>query len=512
MLGNFKRIPPFSWRIQGTLKSGGNLQTPRYYLANTGVREYNFSYALGYQKEKWGATVFYSQFNTRLGIFTGSHIGNLTDLKAAFSQIQPADTAVFSYAIDRPYQQILHELFKANAYIRTGERSKLSLTYARQFNDRREYDRHKPLNDSLAALNLPELRYKITTHLADLIWEHSNIRALKGSMGISGLWQANTYRGRLFIPNFENGALGAFVSERLIKTKYELEAGIRYDIRRLQVFTWENNLYIQPQFHFQNFSGGLGAIFKLFPGMMISCNLGSAWRAPGVNELFSNGLHHGAAAIEIGDRSLQSERSYQATATVNYHQQKWDAEVSIYYNHIFDFIYLHPDSLPALTIRGAFPSFHYNQADVILKGIDASAKYTFDEHWTLHGRASLLRAFNQKMNDWLIMMPADRYEGKLSYSLKDKGKWKKPGVSLTIAQVMKQWRVPSGIDFAPPPGAYTLVHLNIVSQLMLGKNIFSIQLHVNNLLNKAYRDYTDRFRYYSDAIGRNVSVKLNYLF
>jgi iron complex outermembrane receptor protein len=35
---------------------------------------------------------------------------------------------------------------------------------------------------------------------------------------------------------------------------------------------------------------------------------------------------------------------------------------------------------------------------------------------------------------------------------------------------------------------------------------------VSNLLNTSYRDYMDRFRYFTDAIGRSISLRLKYRF
>jgi iron complex outermembrane receptor protein len=70
--GNLKKNEQsngLSWRVQGTFKRNGNIQAPHYYLANTGVREINFSTALGYEKYHWGFDVFFSRFSTQLGIF-----------------------------------------------------------------------------------------------------------------------------------------------------------------------------------------------------------------------------------------------------------------------------------------------------------------------------------------------------------------------------------------------------------------------------------------------------------
>ncbi|HEY1038264.1 MAG TPA: TonB-dependent receptor plug domain-containing protein, partial [Bacteroidia bacterium] len=145
--GNFDKIKGFAWRVQGTIKKSGDLKTPDYYLKNTGVEEQNFSYTLGYHRKKFGAEIFYSQFNTKIAVFSSSHIGNLSDLYAAFASAKPQDSlAQFSYTISRPYQQIAHELVKAKIHIHTGLRSRFYITGAYQYNLRQEFDKHKPKN------------------------------------------------------------------------------------------------------------------------------------------------------------------------------------------------------------------------------------------------------------------------------------------------------------------------------------------------------------------------------
>ena len=208
--GNFSKFAALRWRLQGTMKRGGNVNSPDYYLKNTGLREYNFSYAVAYVKPKHGIEFFYSQFNTDIGIFSASHFGNLTDLQQAFESEQPLESANFTYNLDRPRQHIEHELFKTKGYLSTGKKGKISLTYARQYNKRFEYDKHAPLNDSLANLNLPALQFELTTHTAEVIWEHIRLNSFKGSIGINGIHQGNTYEGRFFIPNFEKIGAGVF--------------------------------------------------------------------------------------------------------------------------------------------------------------------------------------------------------------------------------------------------------------------------------------------------------------
>ena len=516
--GKFKQVPAFSWRIQGSLKQNGTIAAPDYLLINTGLKEYNFSYELGWKKKNYGAELFYSQFNTTLGIFGASHIGNLTDLQRAFDSKVPLESTSFTYAINRPYQHVEHELFKAKFYINTGKVGKLNLVYARQYNWRYEYDKHGPLNDLLASKNQPSLEFHLTTHTLDLNWSHVRKNGFKGTIGAQGMQQANTYRGRMLVPSFENGGFGVFVIENWKYKRWEIEAGLRYDLKQLSVYQSEkstnnSSLLVKTSHPFEQASASIGANYTVDTTWKYMLNLGTAWRAPSVNELYSNGLHHGAAAVEYGNSALKVEQAYVATFTGLYTpNEDLHIEVSPYYNYIQGFIYRQPTPTPVLTIRGAFPGFNYTQTDAILRGLDVFASYHFTHWLEWKVKGSMLRAWNQGANNWLILMPADRIETEFGFHWDHNQRLKHIYIGPSIQYVAKQTRVPAGSDFVDPPSAYWLTSLHVATHFRMGRNHAEIGLQITNLLNTRYRDYMDRFRYFTDAMGRNISLRLKYRF
>ncbi len=512
--GNFNKLKAFSWRVQGTLKKGGTISAPNYNLVNTSLNEYNFSYNLGWKKPTYGVDFFYSQFNTTLGIFGASHIGNLTDLQKAFNSSAPLYTGEFTYKIERPYQHIEHELFKVKAFLVTGNVGKIYLTYARQYNLRNEFDKHRPRNDSLAKLNLPELEFELTSHSTDIVWEHNSIKRFTGSIGISGFTQGNTYSGRVLIPNYRNYNGGIYLIERWRKNKIEIEGGLRYDYRWLQIFKYTNlgnanYELVSPIQTFENFTENLGFIYKKDSTLNFSINLGSAWRAPSVNELYTDGLHHGAAALEYGNDKLKSERTYNIIFTTRYvPNKKLFIEISPFYHHIKNFIFRQPSLMPVLTIHGAFPAFFFKQTDANLYGCDFYINYKLVKQLELISKASLLRAWNRNENTWLILMPSDRYEAEILYRFHSFKKVKSSYISASSLFVTKQWRVPANSDFAPPPAQYYLLNIHASCSIEIKNQVVELGISVFNALNKSYRDYLDRFRYFTDAMGRNVAVRL----
>ena len=508
---------PVAGRLQGTLRRGGNLRAPDYFLENTGVSEANYAATLGLQRKSWQSEVFFSQFFTRNAIFEGSHIGNLTDLQNAIDRGRPLSDGSFSYELGRPLQRVAHYLLKVKNQFKTGEAGKLSLQYARQFNRREEFDAHKRFSELPSNFDNPEMMFEITTHTIDADWEHKSWRHFSGSIGAQWIEQVNTTDRGGLIPDFNTRSAGIFWIERWRKYPFplEFEAGVRYDFRRLNVSNRGQEV-IDRKLNFNNLSGTFGAIYKVNDEFDIRLHAGSAWRAPGVNELFSDGVHHGSASYEKGRSDLKAEQAFNTSLTFGFdNERNFSASVSLYRNFIHDFIYLQPQQPPVLTIRGAFPSFAYEQTDARLTGLDWNADWKPIRQLSVSSSGSLLRARNQSTGEWLTLMPSDRIRQGVRWNLGQEGKlllFQDSYAGFSAVHVFKQTRVPDNQDFAPPPPGFTLFDFEAGTTFDFGNNKANIGLAVQNIFNTAYRDYLNRLRYYSDEMGRNVSVRLKLTF
>ncbi|WP_229598262.1 TonB-dependent receptor [Runella aurantiaca] len=506
--GGLKKWKGFGWRLQGTLKNGGNIRTPDYFLANTGVREQNFSAAAGYRSVKLGAEVFYSQFHTNLGIFSGSHIGSTSDLLNVIQNGEPFIKADFNRAIERPNQLVDHDLLKIKAY-RQFSGNRLSLTLGRQHNQRAEYDLHGP-----QAAVKPALLFRITTLTGDVVLEHKPIaKEITGQIGFSGLYQYNFTDGRPLIPDFEQSNAGAFVIERWIKQKWEWEAGLRYDMRWLQVYRFIGQTLDQRNHQFNSWSGTVGSVFNANSHLSIRANFGTGWRPPSVNELYSKGVHHGAAAYEEGNETLRPETAYNLMGNLEYTSECFRAEIGLYHNSIQNFIYLKPQPEPILTIRGAFPYFKYFQTNATFSGADVTTEWNITPRWEHTAKISYLRAYDQVANDYLVAIPANRVENGFRYKIGKVIHSHDSFVSIGHLWVDQQKRVPPNSDFMPPPSAYHLWSIQVGGDIILTeKQKITWGITGQNLFDTAYRDYLNRFRYYSLEQGRNFSVRLKWIF
>ncbi|TDB64235.1 TonB-dependent receptor [Arundinibacter roseus] len=512
--GGIKGLEGFGWRAQATGKRGGNIRTPNYFLDNTGISEQNFSLAAGYRKGGFGIEAFYSHFTTQIGIFSGAHIGSVTDLLAVLENGEPLIKSDFSYSINRPFQDVEHDLLKVETHYHFPDGNRIQWVVARQLNQRAEYDLHRPRNDSLAALNRPELNFKLNTLTNDLIWDHKPLaRKFAGQLGLSTLYQYNLMSGRPLIPNFDQWNIGLFAIERLVQNGWELEAGFRYDYRFLSTYRIVSREKVTNIFRFHNASGTIGAGRNLSDAWSVRFNMGSAWRAPNVSELFSDGVHHGAAAFEEGNENLQPEKALNSVLSAQYEHSRLRVEVGAYYNYIRDYIYLKPQPEPILTIRGAFPYFKYTQTNATFAGLDVNAELNLTKELAWTSKFSYLRVTDVRNDSYLVMIPANRWDNALKYQWKEAGQWSNLYASVTNRWVAEQRRVPPASDFAPPPAAYSLWAVQAGGKWEVSpKNQLELTITVDNLFDTVYRDYLNRFRYFSDEIGRMISLRAQWSF
>ena len=522
-----KKLTGLSWRLQGTLKRSGYVKTPNYYLENTSYHENNFSGDLHYDHKNVGLELFYSQFDTKIGLFTGAQVGSLADLYAAIGRREPLSQPGFSYALNRPYQAVQHELVKARAHLHLNGGGTLTATFARQQNTRREYD-----YISFSGISTPELYLKLVTHTADLVWEHAPIKTKargqrdagqwSGSVGFNGITQGNVREYLFLIPNFRNYGAGLFAIERYAVGNLTLEAGLRYDYRWLRAYFLDEvtrQTYSKTH-NWQNANGSLGGAYQLRPDLTLTANLSTAWRAPNVADLYSNGLHQSAVAYERGNPDLQPEQAYNSNLVLAYAGKRLSGEIGVYYNRIDNYIYLKPDSVPVVRQRGAFPSYTYAQVRATFQGIDASLTYKLTDQLALTSKNSLLFAYNHTDHDYLVFIPANRSDNTIRYDWAKWGKLANVYVSVSGLYVARQNRAPAVTsrqengtviftgDFAPPPPAYVLLGAEAGFQTQLGRQSISVILSGSNLANAAYRDYLNRFRYFADEPGRNLMLKI----
>jgi iron complex outermembrane receptor protein len=508
-----------NWRLQSSAKKSGDQQAANYNLTNTGSEELNFSAAANYIKDDLQADIFYSRFATEIGILRGAHIGNVDNFFEALDKSPPFFTEDFSYRINNPKQNVVHQLLKAKLHLDRSDYGDFDFIYAYQQNSRQEFDIRRG-----GRSDRPSVDLQLDSHLAKLLFHHEPIwNNLSGEIGLDYEYQNNKNvpgTGTTpLIPNYSSFQAGAFINEAWTKENWSLEAGLRFDAIGIDVLKFnEEDELINPQHQYSMFSAIVGGSYDFNRNLKYKSNISWSQRAPSINELYSQGLHHSVAAIEEGDDQLSPETSLKWLHSMQFSdKEKLRIRVDAYASRIQNYIYLQPEE-PRLTIRGAFPVYQYQQTLANIFGTDIIGSYEFFHHFTFNTKASVIRGNDISNNLPLIFMPADRWENTLNWRLSDKLGFKEIDFTLSGLKVFEQFRAPITETEAyeqaavPVPEGYFITNFSLDTTRKLENAQLNIGFSIYNLLNADYTDYLNRLRFYAAETGRNFELRINYIF
>lgn len=508
-----------NWRIQSSAKKSGDQHSANYNLTNTGSEELNFSAAANYIKDDLQADVFYSRFSTEIGILRGAHIGNVDNFFEALDRRPPFFTEDFSYEINNPRQNVVHQLLKAKIHLDRSDYGDFDFIYAYQQNARQEFDIRRG-----GRSDRPSVDLQLDSHVAKLLFHHEPIwNNLSGEIGLDYEYQNNKNvpgTGTTpLIPNYSSFQTGAFLNEAWIAENWNLEAGLRFDAIAIDVLKFdENDELINPKHNYNMFSGIVGGGFDISNNLKYKSNISWSQRAPSINELYSQGLHHSVAAIEEGDDQLLPETSVKWLHSFQFSSnEKFKLNVDAYASRIQNYIYLQPEE-PRLTIRGAFPVYKYQQTLADIFGTDIIASYEFFHHFTINTKASIIRGNDVSNELPLIFMPADRWENTLNWRLSNKLGFKEIDFSLSGLKVFEQHRAPVTETEAyeqatvPVPEGYFITNFSLDTTRKLENAQLNIGFSIYNIMNTDYTDYLNRLRFYAAETGRNFELRINYIF
>jgi len=499
-----KSLPALSYRIQASTRDAGNVKTPSYYQWNTGSKERNASLQISWRKPEWSMEYQASLFSSTLGIFYGSQVGNLSDLRHAIQASEPLlNINRFSYAIDRPRQEVQHYTQSLHWMRYKDPAHVFHMRLNFQNNRRKEFDLSK-ISD------LPELDLNLTTYLLESWYEH-NHDEWTYTYGASSQLQTNAWDGnRFFIPNYRQWQNALFFISKKHLSNSDLEMGLRFDSRYLTSFRNNQGRISSESKTWNNLSASAAWTKQTSSNFRWGLSGNLAWRAPSINELYTNGLHHGTSTFEVGNPNLKSEQGIKSG--INFIQtalkQSLQAELFVYGQYIRNFINLVSDSSPVLTIRGAYPSFHYDQTDAFLSGIDAKLAWQSNSFLRFQLMYSSLFARDISRKDWLQQMPSDRWQAEIKAKPFGIGKLKELEIKLGYSLVSKQNRVSSYfIDYKESPASYGLMNVSLGWK----NQDWNVQLFSTNLLNTRYREYLNRFRYFTDEPGISIGIRTSYI-
>lgn len=510
-----KNSPILGWKLGATYKRNGDKSTSGYFLRNTGMNELNFNLQLEKTLFKsWSSKLYFSSFNTELGILRGSHISNITDLQSALSKEVPFFTeSDLSYRIEAPRQEVSHQFLKFQSTKRINQEESLSLIYSGQLNNRKEYDVRRSGRSDIPALFIIQHSNYLEAKYTKLV------NGTKTKLGFQSNYVENINQSETgiqpLIPNYSSLEPGLFFIKSINFAHSSIDLGARYDFIYQNVYRYIPNSIVQTHtaHAFHNGTGSLAYRYNISSHTIFQLNSGFSFRNPAINELYSLGLHQGISSIEEGNLNLTSEKSFKTSLEFSTHwKERIFVEINPYFHNINDYIYLKPQDELRLTIRGAFPVFSYEQTHAQLYGFDLSTTLELNDNFKLRSSYSYIRGWDLAGDIPLLFIPANTAKSQLQYALSRLGGFQNIEVEINGRYMFRQENLYLSQDIKAAPDPYFLLGGKLSLERPSKGYTLKLYSKFENILNSPYRDYLNRLRYFADDLGINMVFGASVLF
>ena len=331
-----------------------------------------------------------------------------------------------------------------------------------------------------------------------------------GALGVQGLFKQYAATGEeALTPAADSRGLGAFLYQEVDLRPgagheaghaggLQLQLGARWDAYDITSKTGDPKFGAGRTSSFGQASGSLGLSYAVSPAVTLSGSLARAFRAPTVEELYSNGVHAAAGSYDVGTPDLRAETSTGGEVILRVKAARASAQVSAYRNQVADYVFPAVMAQPAVVGVDTLPLVRFLQADAALRGVEGQVDLRLGRFLVASAMGDVVRgAF--VAGGPLPFMPPARLGGGL--------RWE--GARVTVAgdvrHAFAQNRV-TGDDVDVATAAYTVVNLNASSQWLVGNVLHVLTLRADNVGDARYFDAASRIKRFAANPGRNISL------
>ena len=485
-------------------------------LKNTAGLERNGSLFALYKDGRYSSNYSLSNVYQKVGFFPGAH--GIPDP----SRVEDDGN---SRNIDQPNSWVNHLKFTSlQQYMLNDVIYSANLGY--QYNHREEWSQfHTHYDAQPQPEKDPDKELEFRLHILSGSLKANILKSAKWEnvVGIDFQTQKNEIGGYSFLlPQYNRFNLGGFwVSTWHINDKLTLTGGLRYDRGKIKTSSYQDiylESYLQNQGYapnevdsykwrsyavnkaFGNYSCALGLVWIPNDNTLFKINVGRSFRLPSANELSSNGMHHGTFRHEQGDPNLDSERGWQMDALFSFKQNFIQLEISPFFNYFENYIFLKPTGQWSI-LPHAGQVYRYTGTSAILTGSEVNLNIDITKNLAYNFSYEYLYTYNIDEHTALSFSAPSSIRNTLTW----KGNFWQTGIE--CRSIMKQNRVARNEDRTP--GA-TLLNLNAMIDIPIGRKKASISFALQNLLNKKYYNHLSFYRKIEiPEPGRNFQLSLN---
>lgn len=358
--------------------------------------------------------------------------------------------------------------------------------------------------------------FDLNTQTADAL-ARTGLGSVTGAIGLSLLRKQYQPTGEeALTPAANSNSYGAFVYQDIpLRTSTDADAlvprfqvGLRYDTYKVDTNPDDPKFGSATSLTFNNVSGSLGLSLPVSQTATFAVSAARAFRAPTVEELFSNAFHAANGTFDVGNRNLKAETNQGFDGVLRLASRTVNGQFAGYYNKVANFI-VGDIAKDTLVDGESVPLNRFIQSDATLKGVEGRIEAEVARNFVLGAMGDLVRG-DLKNGEAIPFIPAARL-GALS-------RWDNAALSFDAEAIhaFSQDRVPPTASDDDPSGistgSYTLVNVSLGYRFAKAGVTHSVTLRADNLLDKEYREATSRIKNFAFNPGRNLSLVYKVLF
>lgn len=311
-----------------------------------------------------------------------------------------------------------------------------------------------------------------------------------------------------FVPPSVTQSISIFAVEEKRFGDIKLELGARLDRQSVEAEGFNDKSET-------TFSFSSGMVYDLTDNIKFAINFAHAERAATVEELYSFGEHAATQTFEIGNPSLDTEKSNNLDVSFRFEFESIQGEINGYWNQFDGFIYganeentgtvLDFNGSP-VTVEPDLPIIRYLQQDAAIRGVEINLNFPLVQHNGYGLDLTFLADFIEAeldSGDYLPRMPSLKYGAGLKFDHDNFF------ADLTVINYEDQYKTASN---ELPTEGFTMIDLELAYRLTTNNSDTLIFLRGRNLLDEEARDHTSYLKDLAPRAGRSFVAGIRYNF
>lgn len=353
-------------------------------------------------------------------------------------------------------------------------------------------------------------QFGLVTTNADFKIKHNGLGLINsGSFGLWGEIEDYAIIGA-GTPDSDSYKFGAYIIEEADFGNLHLEGGLRYDwvLNRPDENDPDSRIGNIRERSFQALSSSVAAIYSINNNYSIGTSLLHSFRAPSLEELYSEGPHLASYSYEIGNPELDPERGLAKEVFLRYQSDKGSVEVTAFHNGFSNYLYAR-DTGRQNNRRPDLNDYQFVGTEAQLYGAEFYGEIQLINHFVLNTSFSYTIAERDVPESEQIETgyPDDKRplpqippaKGKVSFKYTKDGL--EFGSRLRVAAKQKR----TG-EFETSTDGYTLLDLFAQYRIEGGKLLHTFSFNANNILNQEYYNHLSRIKDLRPEPGINFSL------